>query len=348
MAWSADATSWVTASGQGVAMGIPGTGRLLELTIFTETDTGALSGLTLANQNMTLVQRILHTNGGNSVEVWIIGEDSLPLLGGTETLVIPGWTSNMIALLSRFASDYGLSSYAAHSRGDQSSVSSTTVLDATTSAGKLVTFSALSSSSSQSVDTWPSGMTETSADALTGILQFGQAYGVVDAGFTPPAGDDYTVGFSGSTGAAIGSVVVYTEAAAPGGGGGGGGLYDSPVGTAQGQYGVGRASFTNGSAVVTGTGTEWTAGVSAGDLISRTGSSVMYEIQSVDSDAQLTLVSAWMMPTETDRTYAITRDFTANHGLPLVSQADFATSGPLARSLAGIDGIIQDLKARAP
>lgn len=68
-------------------------------------------------------------------------------------------------------------------------------------------------------------------------------------------------------------------------------------------YNTGTVSVTNGSAVVTGSGTAWAVALVAGGMFTRLGIAV--PILSVDSDTQLTLVYAWPGTTASGAAYAI-------------------------------------------
>lgn len=75
-------------------------------------------------------------------------------------------------------------------------------------------------------------------------------------------------------------------------------------------YKIGTIAATNGSKIITGTGTQFTNslnGVSAGRmlLLPAAGTVQVYEIESVQSDTQLTLVSAYTGATGTGKAYAI-------------------------------------------
>jgi len=82
-------------------------------------------------------------------------------------------------------------------------------------------------------------------------------------------------------------------------------------------YTTGTVSVTNGSAVVTGSGTSWSGNVSAGDKFG-VGSTdpneitTWYTIQSVDSDTQITLTSNYQGPTESGQSYCIRKLYTGD------------------------------------
>lgn len=111
-------------------------------------------------------------------------------------------------------------------------------------------------------------------------------------------------------------------------------------------YSTGTAGVTNGSAVVSGGGTAWVANVDAGMLFKRTGDARYYIVQSVDSDAQVTLTEPYAGVTGAGVAYTLTRLGTASEaaaGIP-VSRAYavaggrlWACSGNEARFSEGVD-----------
>ena len=84
------------------------------------------------------------------------------------------------------------------------------------------------------------------------------------------------------------------------------------------QYKAGTATVVNGSAVVSGSGTQWLANVQAGDSFVMAGVSLVYDVASVDSDTQLTLTAPYGGTGKTGA-YAIQRDFTTD-GIPEMAQ----------------------------
>jgi phage-related protein len=70
---------------------------------------------------------------------------------------------------------------------------------------------------------------------------------------------------------------------------------------------VGTVSVTNGSPVVTGTGTKFKATAIKGDFFKVAGEGTKYEIQSVDSDTQLTLTSNYTGSTQSGKEHEIIR-----------------------------------------
>lgn len=103
------------------------------------------------------------------------------------------------------------------------------------------------------------------------------------------------------------------------------------------QYKTGTVSTTNGSAVVTGSGTSWLASISVGDLFALQASSdpynVAYEVGSVDSDTQITLTAPFNA-TVSGNAYVLHRDFHPN-GNPKFANGDVETAAILNRWTLG-------------
>lgn len=74
-------------------------------------------------------------------------------------------------------------------------------------------------------------------------------------------------------------------------------------------YTTGTVTTTSGSAVITGSGTNWTAGM-VGRLFKVNNESVFYTIQSVDSITQITLTSNYAQATGGSQAYTIYNGFT--------------------------------------
>lgn len=87
------------------------------------------------------------------------------------------------------------------------------------------------------------------------------------------------------------------------------------------QYKIGTCTVTNGSAVITFSGTALTGYVQVGDLFWTAGSGILpTPIASVDSDTQITLTAAWAGPTATGITYRIFTGDTTDNGLALLQE----------------------------
>lgn len=102
------------------------------------------------------------------------------------------------------------------------------------------------------------------------------------------------------------------------------------------QYKLGKASATAGSEVVTGVGTAWLSNVSAGDAFTIAGTSVIYDVASVQSDVQLSLSAPYSGSSVSETTYAITRDFTSPDNFPELYSGDIETPTILTRAIRKI------------
>lgn len=102
------------------------------------------------------------------------------------------------------------------------------------------------------------------------------------------------------------------------------------------QYRAGKASVTNDSATVTGSGTFWLANISQGDAFTVAGSNVIYDVASVQSDTQLTLSTPYSGTTISEATYAVTRDFTSPDNFPELVAGDIETPTIITRAIRKI------------
>jgi hypothetical protein len=110
-----------------------------------------------------------------------------------------------------------------------------------------------------------------------------------------------------------------------------------------GQYRTGTVSVTAGSAVVSGNGTTWLTNVEVGDSFKVSEIDVIIGVQSVDSDTQLTLATAWSGSTASDQSYQICRDFTPNLSLPEIWAGDRDWPFHLTQALRKIDEILNQV-----
>ena len=117
------------------------------------------------------------------------------------------------------------------------------------------------------------------------------------------------------------------------------------------QYSTGTASVTNGSPTVTGSGTLWSANVSAADSFTIAGDGVMYDVASVDSDTQVTLSVAYAGSTASGAVYAIGTSFTVPDNFPEMSQGDIETATIFTRGMRKIQGkisaLVSDISGKA-
>lgn len=102
------------------------------------------------------------------------------------------------------------------------------------------------------------------------------------------------------------------------------------------RYDTGTVSVTNGSPTVTGSGTSWSANVKAGDFFALGADetdpeATWYEVDSVDSDTQITLTENYAESTDSGEAYTIRQTFTLSISSPWVSEvfrnAESVTSG---------------------
>ena len=113
------------------------------------------------------------------------------------------------------------------------------------------------------------------------------------------------------------------------------------------QYQQGTVSVTNGSNVVTGSGTAWqTAGIISSNIFTKSEDNVAYSIASVDSDTQITLTANYGGSTSSASNYGITIDFTPN-GLPLLSSGDLNTDAIYNEAMLAIDNDFSSLGTAA-
>lgn len=108
------------------------------------------------------------------------------------------------------------------------------------------------------------------------------------------------------------------------------------------QYTTGTVAVTNGSAIVTGSGTLFLTNASIGDIFTIQDEGVWYQIASVDTDLQVTLTANYAGTTDSGLGYAITSDFSPSRGYPLLNPRDVETASLVARAVQGIDTDMQN------
>ena len=111
------------------------------------------------------------------------------------------------------------------------------------------------------------------------------------------------------------------------------------------QYKAGTANVTNGSATVTGSGTLWSANVSAGDSFTIASTGVVYDVAAVNSNTSITLSVAYAGPTVTGAVYAIGTSFTVPDNFPEMSQGDIETATIFTRAMRKIQGKFSSILA---
>jgi hypothetical protein len=130
------------------------------------------------------------------------------------------------------------------------------------------------------------------------------------------------------------------------------------------QYQEGTVAVTNGSAIVTCVDPDpadpaidppslWQSEVQAGDLFVVLGDSVIYTIDTVNSDTQLTLTTSYQGATvspagipEAGAVYGIHRDFSTNYSMPLLTRGDIETAALIRLAIQTIDTGLNDLDGR--
>lgn len=105
------------------------------------------------------------------------------------------------------------------------------------------------------------------------------------------------------------------------------------------QYKIGTVT-TNGTTVITGSGTAWLGNVTAGSVFSIAGSGVPYIVGNVDSNTQITLTTPYVGPNASGQSYAITTSFTPNQGMPYPEFGDIDTPTILKRAFLILDAIL--------
>lgn len=115
------------------------------------------------------------------------------------------------------------------------------------------------------------------------------------------------------------------------------------------QYRLGTVTVTQGSVVVTGTGTQWTANnaIAANDMFEIAGQGVWYSIASVDSNTQITLTSQFAAATQTNVAYAVQTDFTPINHFPLPSYGDVDSASLVSQTLLQIEAQLVTLSTTA-
>lgn len=106
------------------------------------------------------------------------------------------------------------------------------------------------------------------------------------------------------------------------------------------QYKIGTVSVTNGSAIITGSGTAWQANAAPGDLFVRAGDEAVYTVGSVATDGQMTLTTPYGGVTGSGVGYVLHRDFHPN-GQPLLRNGDVETAAifnAFAAAVAPVSG----------
>lgn len=109
------------------------------------------------------------------------------------------------------------------------------------------------------------------------------------------------------------------------------------------QYRTGTVSVTNGSASVTGVGTDFAANAVVGNLFTIQGENVWYEVLSAPSAGTLTLKTPYVGTTKATREFILLRDFTPNLKLPYLTYGDIQSQNVIQLALAQIDATLTSL-----
>jgi hypothetical protein len=105
------------------------------------------------------------------------------------------------------------------------------------------------------------------------------------------------------------------------------------------QYTDGTVTFTQGSATVTGDGTQWQAvGISVGDVFVLQGGVNLYRVGNVVSNTELTLSAPFGEPSAAGASYGITRDFTPA-GNPLMGPGTVGAAPTFNESVLGLESL---------
>lgn len=104
------------------------------------------------------------------------------------------------------------------------------------------------------------------------------------------------------------------------------------------QYKIGTVTVTNGSNIVTGSGTLWLANVSVGDWFKIDDIATIYQVSTIDTDTQLKLSVNYGGANGSGLAYCIVRDFTIILGLPLIYRGDIDWPDIYNRCVNLIDG----------
>lgn len=118
------------------------------------------------------------------------------------------------------------------------------------------------------------------------------------------------------------------------------------------RYETGTVSVTNGSAVVTGSGTAWTTNLKAGDEISvgatgrRDLTDTWYEVDTVDSDTQVTLTANYAEATASGEAYTARSVFLGDLTTPFETETFYSavdvvgTDGDRWYATNGVDAVV--------
>lgn len=113
-----------------------------------------------------------------------------------------------------------------------------------------------------------------------------------------------------------------------------------------GQYRIGTVNVANGSATVIGHGTAFVANVTIGDSFKVFGINVIYSIDSIESDTELTLTANWAGVTLVNQEYQIAIDRTTYYSFGEIWAGDKDWPYWLTQTLRQIDQELKTLSDR--
>lgn len=88
------------------------------------------------------------------------------------------------------------------------------------------------------------------------------------------------------------------------------------------KYKIGSVNVTEGSAVITGSGTFWVDNVSIGDWFYLVGDQLIYTVKTITSNTEIELLSEYAEETKTLQAYEIGRSFTPTYKFKEISPGD--------------------------
>lgn len=112
------------------------------------------------------------------------------------------------------------------------------------------------------------------------------------------------------------------------------------------KYDIGTVELENGSTTVTGNGgQDFLANLLPGQLFTKIGSGVTYEIASVTDEEHFELVAPYGGADDPAALYTVVQSFTPNFGIPYPEIGDVQTATIVKRALTEIDELLVPLVA---
>jgi hypothetical protein len=108
------------------------------------------------------------------------------------------------------------------------------------------------------------------------------------------------------------------------------------------QYITGTVNVKNANSTVIGVGTVWQTGsnVTSDHLFIVSGDTVSYQVAAVVSNTEITLSAPYAGANANSANYAVHRDFTPIHDLPILNRGDTETAVLWKRLVQILDSII--------